>query len=239
MQRFFLTTCLTLLFIACATEDMNRVMSEIAGGSGGGVLTQGEIVAGLKEALRVGSSNVVQQLGVTDGFNSDPLIHIPLPDSFNRARDIARKIGMSRSFDDLELKLNRAAEAATPRAKALLWDSIRQMTLTDAKNILYGPKDAATRYFQRSMAPSLSREMQPIVNNTLAEVGAIKAYNNLTRSMGAFSGLLPDYKRQLTDYVVKLGMDGIFTSLAKEEASIREDPVKRSTAILRRVFGQH
>lgn len=240
MKKRFLSAFLFLFLTGCASEDVNLVLNELAKSSaqpGGSSLTQTEIIAGLKDALRVGSETVVQQLGTKDGFNSDPLIHIPLPNSLHKTRDLANKVGLGNYFDSLELKLNRAAEAATPKAKALLWDSIRQITLTDAKNILYGPKDAATRYFEKTMSPSLAKEMQPIVRNSLSEVGAIQAYEKATGSLGNFASVLPDYKQQLTDHVVKLGMDGIFTYLAKEEAAIRDNPVKRTTEILQRVFG--
>lgn len=240
MKKIFLITILSLFLSACATEDVALVLNEISktsGQSGAAGLTQSEIIAGLKEALRVGSDTVVQQLGAVDGFNADPAIHIPLPKSLHKARDLANKTGLGNHFDALELKLNRAAEAATPKAKALLWDSIKQMTLTDAKNILYGPNDAATRYFERTMSPSLAKEMRPIVTSSLSEVGAIQAYEKATYSLGPFAQLLPDYKTELTNHVVQLGMGGIFTYLAKEEAAIRSNPVKRTTEILQRVFG--
>ena len=207
-----------------------------SGGSGIG-LSQGEIVAGLKEALKVGSNTVVGQLGVQDGFNADPLIHIPLPKQLDKARKLASKIGLDGYFQDLEVKLNRAAEKATPKAKALFFSAINQMSLSDARSILTGPDDAATRYFQGRMTPALSRQMQPIVTSALAQVGALQAYENATRSLGPFAQVMPDYRTELTNHVVKLGMDGIFSYLAKEEAEIRHNPVKRISEILRKVFG--
>jgi len=231
---------ITTLLSGCASEDIASVMNEMTRASQSGAgssLTQTEIISGLKEALRVGSDTVVRQLGTTDGFNTDPLIHIPLPKSLHKARNLAEKIGMGGHFQTLELKLNRAAEAATPKAKALFFDAIKQMTLTDAKNILRGSDDAATRFFQQKMSPALSRQMRPIVTNTLSDVGALKAYEKATNSLGPFSQALPDYKSELTSHVVKLGMDGIFSYLAKEEAAIRNNPVKRTSEILRRVFG--
>lgn len=236
----------TLIFLfaigltGCATEDIALVMGELSKSSqsgGNSSLTQTEIVSGLKEALRVGSETVVQQLGTTDGFNADPLIHIPLPKSLHKARNLAEKIGMGSHFQTLELKLNRAAEAATPKAKALFFDAIKQITLTDARNILRGPDDAATRFFQQKMTPTLSRQMRPIVTRTLSEVGALQAYEKATHSLGPFAQALPDYKTELTNHVVQLGMDGIFSYLAKEEAAIRRNPVKQTSEILRRVFG--
>ena len=87
--------------------------------SGQSALSVDNIAAGLKDALRVGSETVVTQLGKPDGFNADPAIHIPLPENFKTVRNALDKIGMSSMLDDLELRLNRAAEVATPKAKEL------------------------------------------------------------------------------------------------------------------------
>jgi len=110
-------------------------------------LSNSDMIAGLKDALRVGSENVVGRLGKTDGFNSDPKIHIPLPDSLQTVKSTLAAVGMGGLMDDLELKLNRAAEAATPKAKRIFANAIRDMSFDDARKILSGPNDAATQYF--------------------------------------------------------------------------------------------
>ncbi len=199
-------------------------------------LTNSEITSGLKDALRVGTETVVGQLGQLDGFNADPAIHIPLPDSLKQVNSALSAIGMSSMMDDLELKLNRAAEAATPPAKKLFWDAITAMTLDDVKSIYNGPDDAATRYFQDKMSTPLAAEMQPIVENALNQVGAVQTYDAV---IGEYSSLpfVPDVKADLNKYVVDQGMEGIFHYVAREEAAIRNDPVKRTTDILQKVFG--
>ena len=190
----------------------------------------------MKDALRVGTETVVGQLGQLDGFNADPAIHIPLPDSLKQVNSALSAIGMSSMMDDLELKLNRAAEAATPPAKKLFWDAITAMTLEDVKSIYNGPDDAATRYFQDKMSTPLATEMQPIVENALNQVGAVQTYDAV---IGEYSSLpfVPDVKADLNKYVVDQGMEGIFHYVAQEEAAIRNDPVKRTTDILQKVFG--
>jgi len=202
----------------------------------GNNLAASEVAAAFREALRIGSENVVSQLGSVDGFNSDPAIHIPLPGELDRVKAVLAKVGASPIIDDLELKLNRAAEAATPKAKALFVQAISEMSFDDVMAIYNGPKDSATRYFQQKMSPSLRTEMAPIVDNSLAEVGAIRAYEKV---MGDYQALpfVPDVKANLTNHVVGKGMDGIFHYLALEETAIREDPVKRTTALLQKVFG--
>ena len=207
-----------------------------AAGAAAGALGTDELTAGLKEALRVGTGRVVSQLGKTDGFNADSTIRIPLPESMQTVRSTLQPLGMSGMLDDLETRLNRAAEAATPQAQELFVQAISEMTLDDAKAIYDGPADAATRYFESKMSAPLADAMRPIVDDSLAEVGAIKAYDNL---MGQYRSvpLVPDVKADLTNHVLDKGMDGIFHYVAQEEAAIRANPAARTTDILKRVFG--
>lgn len=198
-------------------------------------LPMADVIAGLKEALTVGSGNVVQQLGQSDGFNKDPQIHIPLPEKLATVKSALDKVGMGSFADDLELKLNRAAEAATPKARDLFLNAISQMTFEDGRQILNGPEDAATQYFKKTMSPDLAEAMAPVVDDSLAQVGAVQAYD---RMMGKYGDLpfMPDVKANLTDHVVDKGMDGIFHYMAKEEAAIRTNPIKRTTDLLKKVF---
>ena len=119
------------------------------------VLSNDEVGAGLKDALKVGTETVVENLGTTDGFNLDPQIHIPLPGQFDQVRSILGKFGMDSMLTDLELRLNRAAEVATPKAKSLFLNAINDMTLDDVMAIYKGPDDAATQYFKSKMSYDL------------------------------------------------------------------------------------
>ena len=199
-------------------------------------LSADEIASGLKEALRVGTATVVKQLGQSDGFNADPAVHIPIPENLKSVRSALKKVGMSSYMDDLELRLNRAAEKATPKAKKLFYQAITEMTLDDAKSIYKGPEDAATRYFKSKMSKPLAKAMHPIVDKSLSEVGAVRSYEKLIDKYRSIP-FVPDVKTDLTNYVIKKGMKGIFHYLAREEAAIRRDPVKRTTELLKRVFG--
>jgi hypothetical protein len=205
-------------------------------GESQGDLSVGEIGEAFKEALRIGSDNVVSQLGQEDGFNTDAAVHIPLPEEFEIVKTTMDKIGMSFMVDDLELKLNRAAEEATPKAKELFLQAITDMTFEDVMNIYNGPDDSATQYFQDKMSPSLAKEMQPIIENSLSQVGAVKTYDDVIAQYKSIP-FVPDVKANLTNYVTQKGMDGIFHYMAAEEAAIRENPAKQTTELLKRVFG--
>lgn len=239
MKKFGAVFSFLFLLTSCANSDkvlegLEQVAGQIAGDSG--ELSLNEITSGLKEALSIGSEQVVQQLGRNDGFNADPIAHIPLPKALDRARDVAAKVGLADGFDSLETQLNRAAEIATPKAKSLFIGAIRQMSLEDAKGILNGPDDSATQYFRGAMGQQLAAEMKPIVDDSLGQVGAVRAFNNL---LGQYRQIpfAPPVEADLTDHVVTLGMDGIFHYIAEEEKAIRNDPVRRTTELLKRVFG--
>ncbi len=219
-------------------DEGKKLLEDLTGeSSAGDGLGVEQIAAGLKEALRVGTETVVNQLGQVGGFASDPTIHIPLPESLQTVKSTLEKVGMGSMLADLEIKLNRAAEIATPKAKALFWDAIGEMTLEDAKAVYQGPDDAATQYFRGRMSTPLATEMRPVVADSLSQVGAIQAYDDV---MASYRDLpfVPDVTADLTDYVVEQGMDGIFYYLAREEAAIRENPAKRTTELLRKVFGE-
>ena len=240
LSVFAAVICIICAGPAAAQSDLlDQGQSLIEGLSGGvtaGGLGEEEIAAGLREALRVGSERVVTQVGAPDGFNLDPDIHIPLPGALEDVQGALAAVGMADLADDLELKLNRGAEAAAPEAQRLFVKAIEKMTLADVQEIYDGPDDAATQYFRKKMSPRLSKRMRPIVEDSLAEVGAVQSYDAMMSQYDSLP-LMPDVKADLTDYVVEQGMDGIFYYIAKEEAAIRNDPAARTTEILKKVFG--
>ena len=242
--RLFLVSFAGLALAGCAEGESNEAWISGAGqvlqgvlASDGGALGSSEIAAGLKEALKVGTDRAVNTLGVEDGFNADPEVRIPLPKVLVQAQQSLRLIGASGLIDDLELRVNRAAEQATPVAKDIFWQAITGLTFDDVNAIYQGENDAATRYLERTTRGSLNEAMRPIVDNALAEAGAVAAYDAIIDQARA-APFLPDLKTNLTNHVLDGAMDGIFTYLATEEAAIREDPVERTTELLKRVFGK-
>ena len=192
--------------------------------------------SGLKEALRVGTDTVVGNLGQPGGFDLDPQIHIPLPGQLDKARKILGRLGMDSMLVDLETRLNEAAEIATPKAKQLFMDAINDMTLDDVMAIYKGPDDAATQYFRSKMSAPLALEMKPVVDSSLEDVGALQLYDSVMQQYEEVP-FAPKVNLDMSDYVVEKGMDGIFYYLAKEEAAIRNNPAKRTTDLLKSVFG--
>ena len=223
-------------------KTLQGAVDKATGGSGSSSgtiagLTTEDMIAGLKEALRVGTETVTGQLGAADGFNADQAVHIPLPEKLQNAQAMLKKFGLSALADEVELKLNRGAEAAMPKAKELVWNAINQMTLDDAKGIYDGPKDAATQYFRRVATPDLKATVAPVIDDALRDVGALSAYDQL---VGQYKTIpfVPDLRADLQGHATDLALEGLFTYLAREEAAIRENPAKRTTELLTRVFGR-
>jgi len=198
-------------------------------------LSQQDLVTGLKDALQVGSDTVVATLGQKDAFFKNKDIHIPLPENFKIVRNALARIGMSGMLDDLELRLNRAAETAVPKAKPIFVRTIKDMTFDDAMAIYNGADDAATRYFEKKMNEPLHDAMRPIIQDSLAQTGAVTAYDAI---MGKYQTLpfVPDIKSDMTTHVLDRSLTALFSFLAKEEGAIRHDPVKRTTSILQKIF---
>jgi len=199
-------------------------------------ITNKEALAGLKAALEKGSLAAVAALGRTDGFLGNPAVRIPLPDSLTRAESLMRRFGMGRYADELVVSMNRAAEAAVPEARQLFLDSIRKMTVQDAKGILTGGETAGTEYFQKTTKDSLHGRFLPIVKKATEKVGLAQRYNEYAER-GASLGLVKKEQSNLDEYVTQKALDGLYLMLAEEEKKIRKDPVAAGTNIIRKVFG--
>jgi hypothetical protein len=195
-----------------------------------------DAAAGMKQALTNGARAAVAKLGKENGFFGDPRIRIPLPPSMKSAEAVMHSIGMGKQADDLVLRMNRAAEAAVPQAKALLIDAAKKMSVQDAKGILTGGQDSATQYFKRTSTEPLAQKFKPIVKRAMAKVKLAEAYNEIAAS-GAKFGLVKEEDAHLEDYVTRRTLDGLFVGIADEEKKIREHPAAAASSIVKKVFG--
>jgi Protein of unknown function (DUF4197) len=224
-------------------KNLNKVITlpstgggSAATGSSASQLNISEITQGLKEALKVGSERVVGQIGSAGGYENDPTIHIPLPEKLQQAQGWLNKLGLSSLADDVESRLNKGAEAAAPKTKELIWKAIEGMTLEDAQKIYSGPDNAATEYFKKVATPELTETVRPVIEEALNDAGAIVAYDKLVGQF-AQNPLVPNVKSDLTTHATDMALEGLFHYLATEEAAIRNNPVARTTDILKSVFG--
>jgi hypothetical protein len=223
MKRALLAAVLFLATMAPAQAELEGITNQDA-------------VRALKAALERGSHGAVSKLGRTDGFFANPQVKIPLPESLTRAEKLMRRFGMGKYADELVLTLNRAAEAAVPEARQLFIDSVRRMTVQDAKAIIRGGETAGTAYFQRTTREPLHGRFLPIVKRATEKVRLAQKYNQYAEK-GTALGLIRTEDADLDEYVTQKALDGLYFMLAEEEKQIRRDPIGTGTAIIRKVFG--
>jgi hypothetical protein len=238
--RYFIGLMLAVFLVSNTHQGFSAGLSDIFKGvqdalSGSGALTHDEIVAGLKEALVVGTENAVALVSKTDGYYQNPDIKIPLPESVQKVEKLLRATGYGEKVDNFELSMNRAAERAAPEAKSIFGDAIKQMTFDDAKKILDGRDNEATLYFEDKTSDRLQEIFKPIVKEAMGEVGVTRSFQDLN----AQAKKLPFGKSlsfDLDQYVTDGALKGLFKMLAEQERQIRTDPAARVTDLLQKVF---
>ncbi len=199
-------------------------------------LSNADAVAGLKEALKQGATNAIGRLGKTDGYLGDIRVKIPLPEPLAKVDGALHRFGLGKYGDDLVVTMNRAAEAAVPEAKALIWNAVKGMTIQDAKNILTGGNTAATEYFRAKTTQPLTEKFLPIVHQATDRVQLAQKYDEFAGKAVRF-GLLDQKQANLENYVTQKALDGLFFMMAEEEKAIRADPIRQGSKILSKVFG--
>lgn len=200
-------------------------------------LNDEQIAKALKQALSVGTESVIKTLQQNGAFANNPNLHIKLPSSLARVAKTLDKIGLGQWTNELEAKLNEAAEQAIPAAGPILLTAINNLTLKDIQAIYQGENDAATQYFKTQMSEPIAEALEPIIKESLDKVEALKLYDEI---MSKYQSLpfVPDVSSNLITLVKTEAMSGIFEYLAKEEAAIRNNPEKRTTELLKQVFSK-
>ena len=199
-------------------------------------LSQSDASGGLKDALTQGAKVAVQQLGKPGGFSNNPDVRIELPGNLGKAAKTMKMMGMGAQVDQLEASMNKAAEAAVPQAQALLVDSVKKMTVQDAKSILSGPQDSATQYLNKTSREQIRAKFLPIVKQATDQVGLAKQYNSFAGQAASF-GVIDAKSANIENYVTEQALDGLYAMIAEQEASIRENPAGAATSLAKKVFG--
>ena len=220
----------TLVFTASLALSASALAFSLAD------LSQSDASGGLKDALTQGAKVAVQQLGKPGGFSNNPDVRIELPGNLGKAAKTMKMMGMGAQVDQLEASMNKAAEAAVPQAQALLVDSVKKMTVQDAKSILSGPQDSATQYLNKTSREQIRAKFLPIVKKATDQVGLAKQYNSFAGQAASF-GVIDAKSANIENYVTEQALDGLFTMIAEQEASIRENPAGAATSLAKKVFG--
>ena len=220
-------------FVFTGCDTAKQVIGSIGNGAGNSNNT--EIIAGLKEALRVGADSTTKRLSLLNGFFGDDIIRILMPPEAQKMERTLRDIGLGKTVDKAILSMNRAAEDASKFVGTILWNSIQQMTITDAIGILRGGDFAATNYLKRTTTQQLTTAFRPVIDRSLNNVDATRywadvfsVYNKISKN---------PVNTDLGAYVTEKALGGLFYHIGLQEQQIRKNPAARVTDILKKVFG--
>ncbi len=200
-------------------------------------LSSDEIVEGLKQALGIGVEKAIAILGTEGGYLNDARVRIPLPDSLEPVANGLSAVGQGELVNEFIATINQAAEQAVPETLSIFTETIRRMTLDDARGILNGSDTAATDYFRKNSGSRLDQAILPIVKQATEQAGVTSSYKQLTAKVGFLGAYIDMDSLDLDRYVAAKALDGLFLKLAEQEKLIRTDPVARTTDILKKVFG--
>jgi hypothetical protein len=218
-------------------DEVKKIINPKKTASTGKVaITQAQMVEAIKQALSQGVNDSIYLLGALEGFNLSDLYHIPIPDKLSKPADLLRKLGQSDKVDEFELRLNRSAQQAVKQAADIFTSAIQQMSVKDALKIMQGADNAATLYFRGRTEASLRNRFLPIISKATNQTGLTSTYKTIDQSINK---IYPanNYTVDIDNYVLEHAMDALFDRIAVEEKLIREEPVKRSTELMKTVFG--
>ncbi len=217
-------------------ETARQVLNSSGIGTNTG-LGSGEIVQGLREALRVGADTSTKRLSLLNGFFGDDMIRILMPPEAVKVEKTLKDLGLGNTVDKAVLSMNRAAEDATKYVGDIFWNSIKSMSIQDGLSILRGGDFAATDYLKRSTTAQLTTQFKPIIERSLNNVNATKHWNDVFSVYNKFSKT--PVNTDLTVYVTEKALAGLFYHIGLQEQKIRKDPVARVTDILKKVFASN
>ncbi|MFP2996653.1 DUF4197 domain-containing protein [Spongiivirga sp. MCCC 1A20706] len=222
-----------IIFTITSCAELQQVVNQLP--QDGGVLSNADIGAGLRQALDFGIDKQVTKLTQTDGFYKNELVKILLPEELRKVDKTLRDIGLNKLADEGLKALNRAAEDAVKEATPIFVDAVKGITFNDAKNILLGEDNAATQYLETRTNAALYDKFNPVIKQSFGKVGADKIWTNLITKYNGLP-LVNDVNPDLTDYVTNEALKGVYTMIAVEEKEIRNKIGSRTTDLLRKVF---
>ncbi len=231
---------LTLGLISCDPQTFNSVLSTLPTSASTPALSNQEVIEGLKEALKVGTTNAVAFTSKTDGFLQNPKIRIPFPPEAEKVRVWAMNNGMKSQVEKFEMNLNRTAEKAAGEATTIFVDAVMNMSIQDGFAILKGDSVAATSFLRKNTETNLKQKFSPIIDQKIDEVKLTSYWEPITKAYNTAMTFTGGEKvnTDLKSYVLQKSLDGLFVYVASEESKIRKDPAARISAILVKVFGQ-
>lgn len=232
IKKVFLV-CLVLFTTSC--DELQNVVNNLPDGTNGPGISDTMIANGLREALDFGIDKQVTKLTQKDGFYKNQMVKILLPQELQKVDQTLRDIGLGSLADEGLKILNRAAEDAVKEATPIFVDAVKGITFNDAKNILLGPDNSATSYLRGKTQVALYNKFNPVIQNSFGKVGADDIWNNIIGKYNSLP-LVNDVNPDLTDYVTKEALKGVYKMIAVEEKNIRTKVSSRTTNLLKQVF---
>jgi hypothetical protein len=236
MKKISFLICITILSFQNSEAQFMKNAKKFLNSNISG-FTEKDAADAIKEALVNGTGESVKLVSVIDGYWGNPEIKIPFPPEAKNVESKLRAIGMGKQVDQFNESMNRAAEKAAEEAKPIFTAAIKGMTVTDAINIVKGENNAATMYLKRTTSPELNAAFQPPIRISLDNVNASKYWSDLITVYNSIP-LVKKMNPDLTAYVTDKAIEGLFVMIAKEELKIRNDPMARTSDLLKRVFGK-
>lgn len=234
----FLGGLLPYQHVRAEWTDFLNILKKDTSASVNPVLSDTDIIGGLKQALSKGTKTAVAFLGREDGFLANPDVKIHMPDNLRKVERSLRKAGQDKIVDEFIASMNHAAERAVPEAAAVFLDAIRDMSVADANQILGGADNAATEYFRANSNDRLYEKFHPLVQQATERASVTAKYKKLTGKLGPLASVIDTSRLDLDDYITRKTLDGLFYMVADEEKKIRENPAARTTELLKKVFGR-
>ncbi len=220
--------------MSCTAQQIQSTLDTLAGAQG---LTSAEVASGLKQALDFGIAEGVQRLSQEDGYYKSPY-KILLPPEARKITDKLQNVPGFRSVEETILeKINRGAEDAAKKAKPIFVNAIKQMTFSDAMDILMGEDNAATQYLHRTTFEALYQEFNPVIIESLDKFNAREYWTDAVNAYNSIP-LVEKANPDLDDYVTREALNGLFSMVEKKERNIRNDISARTTDLLRKVFAK-
>ncbi|MBQ0736335.1 DUF4197 domain-containing protein [Aquimarina celericrescens] len=233
-MKKILIICTLIILSSCA--ELQQVVNNLPQTTGGGFgISNTDIANGLRQALDNGIDKQVTKLTQKDGFYRNQLVKILLPQELQKVDKTLRDVGLSKLADEGLKILNRAAEDAVKEATPIFVNAVKEITFTDARQILLGNNNAATTYLKNKTNNALYAKFNPVINRSFSKVGADKIWSNIINKYNALP-LTSNVNPDLTDYVTQEALKGVYTMIAVEEKQIRTKLSSRTTDLLRRVF---
>jgi hypothetical protein len=231
----------SIILAGCSSAQINQTLGDVNKALGSGTttpaLTSDQVAEGLREALVKGISTGSDLVSQVDGYFKNPEIKIPFPPEVKKVEDKMRQLGLGGEVDKFVMTLNRGAEDAAKEAKPIFITAIRSMTIQDAWGILKGEDNAATEYLKRTTSAQLKEKFKPVIQSSLDKVSATKYYGQLVTRYNQIP-FVEKVNPDLNEYATDRAIEGLFLMISKEEKNIRDNPVARTTELLKRVFSQ-